>query len=194
MKNRAKLLGYFLVSLVMVACSASYNWREIRNDEQNFVALFPAKTSAEQQIIRYQNNDLTMTMVAAMADDALFAVGTIPVDPQKIDGNELIDWMKINTAKLIQGEAPPSSIQSEVKTAQNPPEKIIGSGLNLKGLGPDGHYRIYWVRWVIRKNASGNQLIYQLSVIMPFKKEPTASEQEKAIEQFETFMGGFHPY
>jgi hypothetical protein len=194
MEKFLKVFCLFLMSALLFACSATYNWREIRNDEQNFVALFPSKASAEQHNVHFEDTDLTMTMVAAMADDALFAVGTMPFDPTKIKSEKLVNWMQTNTAKLIQGDDEPKSISFDVKTAQNPPEMLTGSGMNLKGLGPDGIYRLYWVRWVIRKDPSGASKVFQLSALKPFKKTPTPKEQEQATEQFETFMGGFHPY
>jgi hypothetical protein len=84
-------------------------------------------------------------------------------------------------------------IQFEVKTAQTPKQMIPAHGYNLKGFGPDGIYRIYWVRWIIRKDASDQERIYQLSAIQSFKTEPSEQVKTKTTEQIETFMGGFHP-
>jgi hypothetical protein len=189
----------FLVSslclvLSLVACSATFNWREVRVDEQHFSALFPSKTSAEQQNIRYLDKTLTMTMVAATADDSLFAVGNMPFNPKEINGDDLMQWMKANTAKLIQTKGEPTPVTTAIKSAANPPESLSMSGYNLEGVGPDGNYRIYWVRWMIRTDNSGHSSVFQLSALRPFKKTPVQSDQEQTTEQFETFLGGFHPY
>jgi hypothetical protein len=185
----------FLISLfVLSACTATYNWRELRFDDQGFVALFPSKTSSEQQNIRYLDQDLPMTMSAASTDDALFAVGSMPFDPKKLDGQEIIDWMQTNTSRLIQSQKPPIPILFEVKTAGSPSALIPATGFNLKGLGPDGNFRIYWVRWLKTASPQGKATIYQISAIKPFKTTPSLEDQKKLTEQFETFMQGFHPY
>jgi len=183
----------FVFVLMMVACTATFNWREVRVDDQGFTALFPAKTTFEQQIIRFQNVDLTMTMAAAMAEDSLFAVGTMPFDKKLLNGETLIGWMQSNTAKLIQSQIPPQNITFEIKTAGTPATFIPAQGFNLTGLGPDGYYRIYWVRWMVRTDEIGKSRIYQLSALKPFKTEPSEAAQKEAIEQFETFMRGFKP-
>ncbi len=179
---------------MMVACTSTFNWREVRNDEQQFLALFPSKTNSEQHNVQYQNIDLTMTMHAAMAGDSLFAVGTMPFDQKTMNSQSILDWMKTNTAKLIQSQQPPQLIEFEVKTASTPQQYITAQGFNLKGLGPDGNYRLYWVRWMVRTDDQGSSRIYQLSALKPFKAAPNEAEQKAVIEQFETFMSGFRPY
>ena len=46
------LLPVLAIFFSLVACTATFNWREVRFDEQNFVALFPTKHHFEQQTIR----------------------------------------------------------------------------------------------------------------------------------------------
>ncbi len=183
-----------LTMLFLASCTATFNWREVKLDEQQFMALFPAKNQFEQQTFRFENHELTMTMTAAKAGDILFAVGTIPFDTKVISDKELIHWMKSNVAKIIQGKSEQQLIQFEVKTAGTPALIIPAQGYNLKGFGPDGVYRIYWVRWVVRQHTNGQSYIYQMSAIHSFKSEPTVEIQKQTIEQMETFMGGFHPY
>ena len=194
MKIFYKTVALFISAMMIVACTSTFNWREVRNDELYFLALFPSKTNSEQHNVQYQNIDLTMTMQAAMAGDSLFAVGTMPFDQKTVNSQSILDWMKINTAKLIQSQQPPQAIQFEVKTASTPQQYITAQGFNLKGLGPDGNYRIYWVRWMVRTDDQGSSRIYQLSALKSFKALPNEAEQKSVIEQFETFMSGFRPY
>jgi len=194
MKIFYKTVALFISAMMIVACTSTFNWREVRNDELYFLALFPSKTNLEQHNVQYQNIDLTMTMQAAMAGDSLFAVGTMPFDQKTVNSQSILDWMKTNTAKLIQSQQPPQAIQFEVKTASTPQQYITAQGFNLKGLGPDGNYRIYWVRWMVRTDDQGSSRIYQLSALKSFKALPNEAEQKSVIEQFETFMSGFRPY
>jgi len=183
-----------MLILVLASCTATFNWREVKLDEQQFLALFPAKHHFEQQTFRFEKNELTMTMVASKAGDILFAIGTIPFDDKVISDKNLTDWMKSNVTKIVQGKAEQQLIQFEVKTAGTPALIIPAQGYNLKGFGPDGVYRIYWVRWVVRQKADGQSFIYQMSAIQSFKVEPSGQTQKLTTEQIETFMGGFHPY
>ena len=85
MNKRIFIRITLLVVVMLVACTASFNWRVVRVDDQGFTALFPAKATFEQQTIRFQNVDLTMTMAASMAEDSLFAVGTMPFDKKVLN-------------------------------------------------------------------------------------------------------------
>jgi len=180
--------------LVLTSCTSTFNWREVKLDEQQFLALFPAKHHFEQQTFRFEKNELTMTMAASKAGDILFAIGTIPFDSKVTSEKTLTDWMKSNVAKIVQGKSEQQLIQFEVKTAGTPAVIIPAQGYNLKGFGPDGVYRIYWVRWVVRQHTNGQSFIYQMSAIQSFKAETSMQIQKQTTEQIETFMGGFHPY
>lgn len=194
MKRLTQFIYFFLMLILGVACSATYNWREVRMDEQGFVALFPSKTSIEKNTIQYSDHKLPMTMVAANADDALFAIGAIPIQTGEVSVKDLVVWMKTNTAKLIKDDQPAKEVELILKTAANPAQKITATGFNLAGLGPDGNYRLYWVRWVVCNDAQDKVRVYQLSALKPFKSVPSKSEKDQMIEQFDTFLSGFHPY
>jgi hypothetical protein len=191
---KRSLVLTLLSIFILGACTATFNWREVKFDEQNFLALFPAKYHFEQQPIHFAQNELTMTMVASRAGDVIFAVGTIPFDAKTISGNEVIEWMSQNAKKIVQNGVSPQRIQYEVKTAASPSQILPSQGYQLKGFGPDGIYRIYWVRWVVKKNETGSSYIYQLNAIQSFKTEPSASVMRATVDQMETFMTGFHPY
>ena len=183
-----------MLMLVLTSCTSTFNWREVKLNEQQFLALFPAKHHFEQQTFRFEKNQLTMTMAASKAGDILFAIGTIPFDSKVTSEKTLTDWMKSNVTKIFQGRSEQQLIQFEVKTAGTPGLIIPAQGYNLKGFGPDGVYRIYWVRWIIRQHTNGHSFMYQMSAIQSFKAEPSVQIQKQTTEQIETFMGGFHPY
>lgn len=182
----------FILCCLIFGCTATFNWREIRSDDQGYVALFPAKTSMEQQTISYESHSLVMTMEAASAGDTLFAVGTILLD-KEVDAEKLITWMELNAKQVIRSEKTPDSLKYRVKSSGDSPATLNGRGLNLIGIGPDSHYRMYWVRWVLRTDTTGKSRIYQLSAITPFNKFPNADEMQRIEEQYNTFLEGFHP-
>jgi hypothetical protein len=188
------LIPFLVLLTCLVACTATFNWREVRFDEQNFVALLPAKHRFEQQTIRFGEQELTMTMVASRAGEIIFAVGTIPFDPKNTSGEEMIGWMSLNAKNILKDNPSPPIIQYEVKTASNPALILPAKGYQLKGFGPDGIYRVYWVRWIFKQNPTGQSYLYQLNAIQSFKTEPSDSDLKATVDQMETFMIGFHPY
>lgn len=193
MKKSIASLGC-LALLTLVACSATFNWREVRFEAEQFLALFPAKAQRQQQTVRFENIDYPMTMAAAKAGEILFAVGTIPFAEKDVSSLAMVDWMKTNTVKIFPHHEIPQTITAEIKTVGLPSQKLLAQDYHLKGMGPDGVYRIYWVRWVVRKHATDPSFIYQLSAIQSFKNEPKIDVFQRTTEQFETFMSGFRPY
>ncbi|MEI7531299.1 MAG: hypothetical protein WCK52_05150 [Betaproteobacteria bacterium] len=178
----------------LVACTATFNWREIRSDEQAFTAWFPAKTSKEQKTITIEGKSRTMVMEAATADKMLFAVGTMNLGQEKDISEKVLKWMKDGVQNSLKdGKISPEQ-ECFFYLAGEKKQKLNAQGVRLSGFGPDHKYRIYWARWVARQDPSGINRIYQLSAIKMFNNEPRASELSELTEQYETFFSGFRPY
>jgi hypothetical protein len=93
-----------LISLVvMSACSPKFDWREIRNDEANFVVLLPSKPAVFSREIQLEDVKVTMKMQAAKVDDINFAVGFFQTDNNS-DKAKLLAAMKTGMLKNIQGK------------------------------------------------------------------------------------------
>ena len=189
------LTAVFIVSLfILSACTASFNWREIQSEEHGYLALFPAKTSSEQKTIVYKNQSFPMIMQASQAGDALFAVGTIVLDPSFKDSHQLLEWLQNSAAQVIRTASVPVLEKTQTRIALQKNEKVPVTGLQLEGLGPDQKQRIYWVRWVYRIDESGKPRIFQLSAIQTVPSDLSAQQRKVITEEFLIFMNGFHPY
>ena len=92
------LLGVFLIS----ACSPKFDWREVRNEEANFVVLLPAKPASYARDIHLEELKVNMKMQAAQVDEISFAVGFVHVDAT-MDSAKLLAAMKNGMLKNIQG-------------------------------------------------------------------------------------------
>jgi len=75
----ALLLG---AMLLVSACSPALNWREVRGTEAPFSVLLPAKPATHARGIDLNGLKVTMSMTAAEASGASFAVGAVKLaDP-----------------------------------------------------------------------------------------------------------------
>ena len=188
-----KLFALLIISFLF-ACTATFNWREIRSDEQGFSALFPAKTTFEQKQFPFKDRPIDISLEASNAGDVGFAIGTLKLDEKSTSSDELLAAMQNNAQKSITNPDSPELLKINFTLAGEGNSKVGGEGYQLSGVSPDGLHRIYWVYWV--KRSDGNQMtrLYQLTAIKSFKQKPTDKESNEVTEQFSTFLGGFRPY
>jgi hypothetical protein len=64
----------------MMACTPKYDWRELRNDELRWKAMFPAKPVDVSRSFTLPNSTtvVRLTLQSAKVDNNLFAIGWIP--------------------------------------------------------------------------------------------------------------------
>lgn len=179
---------------LLTACTATFNWREIRSEEQGFLALFPAKTRTEQKNFPFKDQTIEITMEAAIADETLFAVSSLRVNEQVIQSTELIDLMQRNATKSIPSVALPKLEEIRFPIAGQTNLKAIGQGYQFSAPGPNQNHLVYWVYWTSRKDPEQMTRVYQLSAAKSFKGKPSDDELKTTQEQMLTFMSGFKPY
>jgi len=63
------------VSIVLLACSPKYNWREVHDKTNSFVVLLPDKPVTASRSVNLGVETVNMTMTAAEVDGVSFAVG-----------------------------------------------------------------------------------------------------------------------
>lgn len=181
--------------LVLTSCSGTYDWRLIQADEGAYEVMFPSKPTNAERTLQVGDSKYVMTMTAARAGDALFAVGVIDLgnDVQKVPS--ILDWLKENTSKSLKSVA---SIKEEsnlsVVVAGHTKQQLSATGLKMTGSGPDDAPRLFWVRWVPRVDESGHVRIYQINILQSFKDKKDALNIQPLQEQYETFYESFHPY
>ena len=183
-----------LVSIFLCACTATFNWREIRSDEQGYSALFPAKSNVEQKKLPFNDRLIEISLETSSADEALFAIGSLKLDEKENASADLITLMQKNAQRSIQQETEPILLKASFKLAGENNTKIDGDGFQLSGVSLDGKFRIYWVYWLKRSDSNQLTRVYQLTAMKAFKQKPSGQEISSITEQFNTFLGGFKPY
>ncbi|MEM5365593.1 hypothetical protein V4C53_06060 [Paraburkholderia azotifigens] len=175
-----------IVSLVAVlsagwllgACTPTYDWRTMMNNDNGYTVDLPAKPTTDQRKIDIGGTPMDMSMQIAEADGAVFAVGTVmlPSDDPQVQRIAL-DFLRSGLAHNL-GTAP-SAHATEIPLAAG--GEVQGLEMTFSGkAGPKQETRTMHARLV----AKGRH-VYQAAVIA--SKEPPP-------EQVEQFFGSFKLY
>jgi hypothetical protein len=191
-----RVIFVLLTSISLLSgCSRTYDWRTVQSEEGAYEAMFPSKPSSAEKTILALGDKYLISMQAAKAGNALFAVSTIKVANDAVKADELIDWLKSQTRKTLKVDGDIIE-QSDVAftVASNHKERLTATGMKISGKGPDDLPRFFWVRWVKRVDSLGQLRIYQLSVIQSLDNKMDDQAVKQLQEEYETFYAGFHPY
>ncbi len=103
MKNfQMRWLIAALGTLLSMACSPQYDWREVRSGSAPFVVVLPAKPTTLSRPVNLGTILVTMEMVAAEAGGSTFAVGTAEL-PEGADAPAVLLMMKNALVGNIRG-------------------------------------------------------------------------------------------
>lgn len=151
-----------LLALMLVACNPTYNWREHASPGHDYMVLFPAKPASFTRTVDLDGLQVEMTMTAAEAAGATFAVGSASV-PDATHAPKALAAMRSAMLRNIGAAdaAPPdiSTVDAQGRGAQ-------GQAIHLSG------------RFVAR-----GVRVYQVIVVRPVGATPP--------EQVEQFLTSF---
>ncbi|WP_353149483.1 hypothetical protein [Pollutimonas bauzanensis] len=74
-----------MLSWLLMACTPSYNWREVSLADGAVKAFFPDKPLTQERPLNYSGHELRFSLTTATVDEALFAVGYAPL-PEALRG------------------------------------------------------------------------------------------------------------
>jgi hypothetical protein len=174
----AKAVAALAVGWMLAACSPTYDWRTIMNNDNGYTVDLPAKPSTDQREINIGGTPMNMSMQIAEAGDAVFAVGTVmlPSDDPQVQRSAL-DYLRSGLAHNL-GSAPDAHATAIPLAVGG---QVQGLEMTFSGpAGPKHETRIMHARLV----AKGRH-VYQAAVIA--SKEPPP-------EQVEQFFGSFKLY
>nr|WP_118181720.1 hypothetical protein [Paraburkholderia phosphatilytica] len=163
---------------MLAACSPTYDWRTISNDDSGYTVDLPAKPGNDERQIDIGGVPMKMRMQTAEAGHTVFAIGTVilPKDDPQLQQSVL--------AFLRDGLARNLGVAPDARAAQIP----LAMGGNVPGLemafsgkaGPKEEQRTLHARLV----AKGNH-VYQAAAI---------GREELPPEQLDQFFGSFKLY
>jgi hypothetical protein len=168
---RALVACVLAVSGALTACSPTYDWRTVMNNDNGYTVDLPAKPSADARQIDIGGTSMQMAMQTAEAGDAVFAVGTVmlPSDAPQTQQSAL-DFLRDGLARNV--GAPPDAHAVQIPLAAG--GQVPGLEMKLSGkAGEEKETRTIYARLV----AHGKH-VYQAAIIA---SQPLPQDQ---VDQF----------
>jgi hypothetical protein len=160
---------------LLAACSPTYDWRTIMNNDNGYTVDLPAKPTSDERQIDIDGTPMKMTMQIAEAGDAVFAVGTVMLpsdDPQM--QRMALDYLRSGLARNV--NAKPEARATQIDLAAG--GRVLGSEIEGKGEGGEKREsRTIHARFVAR-----GAHVYQLAIV---------SDKTTPTEQAEQFFSSF---
>ncbi len=113
MKNFVALL----LCIVAVACTPALDWREVRNEDAGYRALFPGKAVMASREFVLAGETVTLKLHATTAGSAYFAVGEIPLNSeQQAKAGEIVKALKASLVNNVGASGTEEKIVSAAGT------------------------------------------------------------------------------
>ncbi|WP_232221397.1 hypothetical protein [Burkholderia sp. WSM2232] len=159
------------VGVALGACSPTFDWRTIMNNDNGYTIDLPAKPGNDQRAVQVDGTPMQMAMQTAEAGDAVFAVGTLMLpDESEATQRKALEFLRTGLARNV-GVAPEAHAVQIPLAAGG---KVLGLEMKLTGeAGSDHEARTVYARLVAR-----GRHVYQAAIIA---SKPLPPEQ---VEQF----------
>jgi hypothetical protein len=160
-----------LLGAVLSACSPTFDWRTVTNNDNGYSVDFPAKPGNDQRAVQIDGAPMQMAMQTAEAGNAVFAVGTVMLpDDHEATQRIALDFLRDGLARNV-GAAPDAHTVAITLAAGG---KIPGLEMKLSGEAGSQHE----TRTVYARLAARGRHVYQAAIIA---SGPLPQEQ---IDQF----------
>ncbi|TFW10420.1 hypothetical protein E4K72_00890 [Oxalobacteraceae bacterium OM1] len=161
-----RLAAPLCAALLLLACTPTYDWREVHGSNIPFTVVLPAKPATYTRPVNLDGTQVNMTMTAAEADGVIFAVATA----------EMADAARAQTALEQMKTAMVRNIQGTVRK-----EKAVAMGdSNAIEVEAASAQRAMHARFVAR----GTRIYQVMAMGQPDRLKP---------EAVETFLTSFKP-
>jgi hypothetical protein len=169
------VLGTAACALVLggalAACSPTFDWRTIMNNDNGYTVDLPAKPGNDQRVVQIGGTPMQMAMQTAEAGDAVFAVGTVmlPNDGEATQ-RAALEFLRTGLARNV-GAAPDAHAVQIPLAAGG---QVLGLEMKLTGeAGSQHETRTVYARLVAR-----GRHVYQAAIIA------SGPLQQEQVDQF----------
>ena len=190
--NFYKAIVALVAAFALLACTPTYDWRTVKSDDLLFEALYPGKPTRAEKTLLIADQKIKMTMEAARAGDALYAVGAIQLSQEQSKlAHEVSEYLEKGILANLGQQDKPVLSHKTVRTLGSPSYELPAKEWQLSGLGPDQKKRVMIVRQIQRQFPDGTTMIYQLSVLQSNLNDKNTEEY---AEQHQMFLNQFRPF
>jgi hypothetical protein len=155
----------------LTACSPTFDWRTIMNNDNGYTVDLPAKPDNDQRAVQIDGKPMQMAMQTAEAGDAVFAVGTVmlPNDDEATQ-RAALEFLRTGLARNV-GAAPDAHAVQIPLAAGG---QVLGLEMKLTGEAGSKHE----TRTVYARLVAHGRHVYQAAIIA---SKPLQQEQ---VDQF----------
>ncbi|NPT44801.1 hypothetical protein GNZ12_26485 [Paraburkholderia sp. 1N] len=155
----------------LTACSPTFDWRTIMNNDNGYTVDLPAKPDNDQRAVQIGGKPMQMAMQTAEAGDAVFAVGTVmlPNDDEATQ-RAALEFLRTGLARNV-GAAPDAHAVQIPLAAGG---QVQGLEMKLTGEAGSKHE----TRTVYARLVAHGRHVYQAAIIA---SKPLQQEQ---VDQF----------
>jgi hypothetical protein len=155
----------------LTACSPTFDWRTIMNNDNGYTVDLPAKPDNDQRAVQIAGKPMQMAMQTAEAGDAVFAVGTVmlPNDDEATQ-RAALEFLRTGLARNV-GAAPDAHAVQIPLAAGG---QVLGLEMKLTGEAGSKHE----TRTVYARLVAHGRHVYQAAIIA---SKPLQQEQ---VDQF----------
>ncbi len=174
----AAAFGVLTVAAALCACSPTYDWRTISNNDSGYSVDLPAKPGADERRIDVDGTPMRMRVQTAEVADDVFVVGTLDLpDAQPATQQKALDFLRAGLARNVSGVPDAQAVAVPLATGGAVP----GVELRVAGrAGANGETRTIHAR-LVAKGAHA----YQVAIV---------GRAEPPVEQVDQFFGSFKLY
>ncbi|MFC3109230.1 hypothetical protein ACFQAT_02075 [Undibacterium arcticum] len=154
------VLAVSACTLLLLACSPKFDWREVHGKDAPFVVVLPAKPSSIARQINLNGTTVTMQMTAAEVDGVTFAIGTAEL-PDAAKAQAALPAMKKALVSNIKGTVKSESSAAAAQGAPGGKRQTSSLSIEAEGVrGATAEPTLLIARFIAQ-----DQRIYQLIVI-----------------------------
>lgn len=121
----------------LMACSPTFNWREVRLASSGLVAMLPCKPDTATRSVVMGRMAMTLHMMGCETGNALFAVTVaqpaVPVTGAMDDASELLTGWKMANLAALKARTPASVPTQVAGVAQPGPQLVSAEGQKANG-------------------------------------------------------------
>ncbi|GIZ52189.1 hypothetical protein NCCP691_22030 [Noviherbaspirillum aridicola] len=167
------MLAAAAAGLLLIACSPTYDWREIRGEGAGYRVMLPAKPASHTRAVNLNGTQVQMTMTGAETDGVSFTVATAQL-ADAAQAQQALQAMKQAMLRNVGGSVKQDK-PVEVNGASNASELTATGGADASG-----RPRLMVARFFMRDNQ-----VFQMVVL--------GRENGVPQEAVDTFLSSFRP-
>jgi len=171
-------LGVFAAAGALAACSPTYDWRTISNNESGYTVDLPAKPGRDERSVDVNGTPMRMRMQTAEVAGDVFVVGTLELpNAQPTTQQKALDFLRAGLARNVGAASDAQPVAVPLAGGGS----VEGVEMRMAGnVGANGETRTIHAR-LVAKGARA----YQVAIV---------GRTEPPVEQVDQFFGSFKLY